>query len=230
MMDYDVTGKRIAVTGGGGRLGSRMVSAFAAGGAALAAIVVSDEEAARVPAGDGTRVDIFRADITSEESVTAVFQQIGRRLDGIDALVHTVGMWKAAPLAETTLEDWNTMLAVNLGSAFLCFREAAALMSLNGGTLIGLSSGQGADRGAAEQAAYSAAKAGVVRLVESVAAEYGPRGITAHAVAPSTILFDDTPGARGVRAEEIIGICSYLIAGGESLNGATLRAYGSIYP
>ncbi len=229
MNHYDVSGKRIVVTGGGGRLGTRMVASFASRGATIAAIVVSDEEAARVPVGEGGRVEVIRAAVTSEDSVAAAFREIGSLFGGIDALVHTVGMWRAEPLLRTTHESWNTLLTVNLGSAFLCFREAAALMGQKGGTLIAMASGQGADRGVAEQAAYSAAKAGIVRLVESVAAEHSERGIKAHAVAPSAILFDDSEGVRGVRADEIIRICGSLIDGGGGLNGATLRAYGTAY-
>lgn len=98
------------------------------------------------------------------------------------------------------------------------------------GQLVGIASGQGADRGVAQQAAYSASKAGVVRLVESVAAEYRDAGITAAAVAPSLILFgDEDPEARGVDVEEVAQLCVTLCGpAGTVHNGSVLRAYGSM--
>lgn len=125
---------------------------------------------------------------------------------------------------ETRLASWEKMVSVNLTSAFLCFREAVRNMD-DGGTLIAITSRQGADRAVAGQAAYSASKAGIIRLVEAVADEHGSRGINAHAIGPSTILFDEQ--GDGVRASELVTLAVYLTDHGASLNGATLRAYGS---
>jgi len=222
-----LSSKRIVVTGGGGRLGSRMVEHFVAWGAQVVALVVSEVEADRVPMKAGPRgpVTVLRADLTSEASVVGCFGEIREAFGAIDALVHTVGMWSGSPLLETTQEDWDLMLRVNLTSTFLCFREAARLMQEGGGTLIGISSRQGADRGVAWQAAYSATKAGVVRLVESVAAEFSENGIACHAIAPSTILFEEE--GDGVQANEIISLAAFLISSGGAMTGTTIRAYGA---
>lgn len=220
----DLDSKCIVVTGGGGRLGSRMVEAFAKGGARVTALVVSDQEAARVPHVTTGEVSVRLTDVIDEDSVATTFRDIAIEVGSIDALVHTVGMWSASPLLETTREAWDLMLRVNLTSAFLCFREAARQMN-GGGALIGISSGQGADRGVAEQAAYAAAKAGIVRLVESAADEFRTLRISCHAIAPSTILFDEQ--GEGVSASEIIELAAHLIVRGQALSGATLRAYGS---
>ncbi len=204
-----------------------MVERFGACGGRVVAIVMSDEEASRVPVSSSPpgAVSVKDADLTTEPGAVACSREIERDLGGIDALVHTVGMWSGGPFLETTQKEWDLMARVNLTSAFLCFREAARLMQSSGGTLIGIASRQGADQGVAEQAAYSAAKAGVVRLVESVAAEFTDVGIACHAIAPSTILFDET--GEGVRSEEIIDLAMYLIDCGSALSGSTLRAYGS---
>ncbi len=227
MASIDLSSKRIVVTGGGGRLGSRMVEQFAQNGARVVALVITEEEAGRVPVGSAPEgvVTVKRLDITSEPSVESCFSEIGERIGSINALVHTVGMWSGSPLIETRLEDWDLIFQVNLTSTFLCFREAARLMQADGGTLIGISSRQGADRGVAQQAAYSATKAGVVKLVEAAAAEFAEDGIRCHSIAPSTILFDDN--GEGVPAADIIELAAFLIARGASLNGATIRAYGS---
>ncbi|QXD14396.1 SDR family oxidoreductase [Rhodocaloribacter litoris] len=216
----------IVVTGAGGRLGRRMVQDFARHGATVAAVLRREAAAPSVPQEDG--VHLFFADATEEAAVEEVFGAIARQCGPPDALVHTVGGWEARPFLETTAAQWDAMLRVNLTSAFLCFRAAARVMQAGGrgGRLIGIAAGQGADRGAAEQAAYSAAKAGVIRLVEAVAAEFAGTGLTAHAIAPSMILYDED-GDKGVRAADLVALCRYLCTdAGAALNGATLRAYG----
>src|SRR5690606_29863362 len=115
-----------------------------------------------------------------------------------------------------------------LTSTFLCFRAAVRLMQADrsGGRLVAIASRQGADGGVAEQAAYSASKAGVVRLVEAVAAEYAGTGITAAAVAPSTILFGGA--GAGVPAEQVAALCAYLCSDdGAAHAGTVVRAFGS---
>ena len=105
--------------------------------------------------------------------------------------IHTVGMWGMAPFHETSLEDWRTMMHVNLTSAFRCFREGVKHMKAHAGQTIGMASAQGADGGAGQQPDYSAAKAGVVRLVGAFTEEYADDEITAHAIAPSMLLFGE---------------------------------------
>jgi NAD(P)-dependent dehydrogenase (short-subunit alcohol dehydrogenase family) len=214
----------VLVTGAGGRLGRVVVARLHAAGAHVVAL-----DAVR-PEGLPDDVPVLTADLTDRPSVQEAFAQAEASAGRIGALVHTVGMWAGQPLAETHLADWRRVMDVNLTSTFLCFREAAKRMEAKagGGRLVAFASRQGADRGVAEQAAYSASKAGVVRLVEAVAAEYEGR-ITAAAIAPSTILFgDEGEGARGVAAEAIADLCVYLCgAGGPVHNGAVLRAYGT---
>lgn len=220
-----LSNKVVVITGAAGRLGRRIVAQFAEEGAIIAAIVLNDEEARSIPFPEHAEGWAFPADVTDEEIVMACFEQIGRQFTSVDALIHTVGGWEAKPFLQTSAADLDRMLRLNLTSAFLCFREAARLMDSRGGQLIAIASAQGADRGAAEQVGYSAAKAGVVRLVESVSAELKDSGITAHAVAPSTILHDGD--GHGVSADAIVEICHSLVTStSAALNGATIRAYG----
>ncbi len=216
----------VVITGAAGRLGRRLVTRFAEEGAVIAAVVLNDEEARSIPFPEDAEGWAFPADVTDEELAKACFDQIGRQFSTIDALIHTVGGWEAKPFLDTSGADLERMIRLNLTSAFLCFREAARLMAAgHGGQLIGIASAQGADRGAAEQVGYSAAKAGVVRLVESVSAEMKGSGITAHAIAPSTIIHDGE--GEGVSADAIVEICHSLVARtSAALNGATIRAYG----
>lgn len=230
MSDIRLDGKVVVVTGAAGRLGQRVVDRFARQGATIAAVVRSEDEARSIPFPDGAEGwAFFPTDVTSEPNVEASFRQIGERFGRIFALVHAVGGWASQPFLETSGDDWERIVQMNLTSSFLCFREAARLMQGGTGRIIGIAARQGADQGRGGEAAYSAAKAGVVRLVEAVAAELEGSGITAHALAPSTILYGgEGDDARGVPAERLAELCLYLCSpAAEALNGATIRAYGS---
>ena len=213
----------VVVTGANGRLGRLVVGRLVAAGVLVAAL---DRETPDLAGALGVA-----ADAADEGAVVAAFNRVEHALGTPRALVHTVGMWDGGPLGETTLESWETMLRVNLTSAFVCFREAVRRMQAAGvgGSLVAIASGQGADRGVAQQAGYSASKAGVVRLVEATAAEGRAAGIAAVAVAPSTILYgDEAAETPGVRADDVAALCVRLCGPDASVHsGATLRAYGS---
>lgn len=216
----DLTNRVILVTGAAGRLGRVVVRQLEAAGARVAAV-------------DRTEMDgetfSLAADVTDEASIHQAFESIEAELGAADGLVHTVGMWAGTPFAETSVDNWETVMRVNLTSTFLMFREAARRMAGRGGRLVGITSGQGADRGVAQQGAYSASKAGVMRLVESIAAEYEGTGLTASALAPSTILFGgEDASATGVSVDEVASWCVRLCGPeGEAYNGQVVRAYGT---
>ena len=219
----DLSGHVVVVTGAAGRLG-RVVAAHLSD--AGAKVVGLDRQPHAV--GDHRVV----ADVTDPGSTAAAFADAADAVGEPDGLVHTVGMWAGGPFAETALADWRAVMDVNLTSTFVVFQTAARRMlgSEAGGRLVALASGQGADKGVAEQAAYSASKAGVVRLVESVAAEYRAHDVSAAAVAPSMILFgDEAEGTRGVGVDEVARLCVTLCGpAGNVHNGSVLRAYGSM--
>ena len=212
-----LTDRVVVVTGAAGRLGRVVVGRLAAAGAHVAAL---DREA--LDAGPFS----LAADVTDEASVRDAFDAVEAELGAPHAVVHTVGMWAGAPLADTELADWETVVRTNLTSAFLVFREGVRRMP-RGGRLVGIASGQGADRGVAQQAAYSAAKAGIVRLVESVSAEHDD--LTAVALAPSMILFGgEAAGTEGVSVDDVASWCVRLCGPeADAHDGRVVRAYGS---
>ena len=92
--------------------------------------------------------------------------------------------------------------------------------------MVAIASRQGADRAPSEQAAYAASKAGVIRLVEAIGAEFADRGVTARVVAPSMILFDGMDGP-GISAMDLARMCVDLADPTWPMaNGSLLRAYG----
>ncbi|MGB0649443.1 MAG: SDR family oxidoreductase [Rhodothermales bacterium] len=206
------------ITGASGRLGSVAVEGFLQAGYRVVGLDRSS--------GAQDATPVLAVDATSEDSVTWVLEEIRTSYGTPSVIIHTVGMWAMQPFAETELDAWQTMMDVNLTSSFLIFREGVRMMKETGGTLIGICSQQGSVRGTAQQAAYSASKAGVKRLVEAIGAEYAGTGLTAHAVAPSMILFDGDEG-KGVTANDLVEHFLHLASpAGASLNGDTLHAFG----
>ncbi|NNF57066.1 MAG: SDR family NAD(P)-dependent oxidoreductase [Rhodothermaceae bacterium] len=222
MMLPDLSSTTVVLTGACGRLGRVVTQHLVDAGATVAGLDTQERE----PLAEGVR--LFTADLTGEDAVVAVFDRIRAEIGSVGALIHTVGMWDGQPFAETSFADWNRVMQVNLTSAFLTFREAARHMQDTGGRLVGIASRQGVERGVGKQAAYSMAKAGVMRLVEAVADEYEGH-ITAAAVAPSTILFgEEDAEVKGVAVDDVAALCVYLCGPGGSVhNGTVLRAYGT---
>lgn len=234
MADTPLRDQVVVVTGAAGRLGQHVVERFGEAGSSLAAVDLSEQQLEQIAFPEGEEGSTHAADLTDEAAVERCFEDIANQHGRIDVLFHTVGAWDGKPLLDTSLDAWEQMIHVNLRSAFLCFREAARMMTRDTrehpGRLIGMASGQGADRGQAEQGGYSAAKAGVVRLVEAVADEFDADELTAHAIAPSVILFGEGSGQEGVPATRIADLGAYLCSGaGNALNGAVLRTYGTAY-
>ena len=210
--------KVVYITGSTGRLGTFLGNGFLEAGYH----VVGLDQHATSP----SKWPLIEVNVTNEQSVTAAFEKAVSTYGAPDAVIHTVGMWSMAPIAETTFENWNTHLNLNLSSAFLIFRQA--IRQMNGsGSLIGISSRQGVVKGAAEQAGYSASKGGLVRLAEAIAEEYRDSGLHTHIIAPSTILFEDGQ-TGGVLAKDLVTHCLYLASDkGRSLNGTVLSAFGN---
>ncbi len=204
--------KVVVVTGAGGRLGRRLVARF------------REAEARVVSAGNEGTEDLT-LDLANEKEVVDAFAQIHRVQGRIDVLVHAVGTWNEWPLLDTKLEDWERMIQINLTTSFLCFREAARHMVEGGGTIIGICAKSGLEAAVARGGAYAASKAGLMRLVEAVAAEHPT--LNTYALAPSVILYRDTADP-GVHAEDLVQLTLQLCSkSAGALRGTALQAYGT---
>ncbi|MBI4420850.1 MAG: SDR family oxidoreductase [Gemmatimonadetes bacterium] len=189
--------RTVLVTGGTGALGRAVVRQFAAAGHSVHVpwVVKAELDGFRDYLGSAvSAVQLCETDVTSEPAVASLFRAIESAGSHVEVLANVVGGFVYAALDDTDLATWDNMLRINATSAFLCSRAAARLMKANRwGRIINVSSGPALNRGAANMSAYSAAKAAVLNLSESLAKELGSWGITVNAIVPSVI---DTPANR----------------------------------
>lgn len=178
---FDLTGKVALVTGAGRGLGKEIAIALAEAGAdvRLAGRTVAPLEtaAAQITALGGLARP-WPFDLADETATRNAVQKLER----LDILVNAVGMRDRRPLAEFDMASVRKMIEVNLISAFLISREAAARME-RGGRVINLTSIAGPIARSGD-AAYTMAKGGLDALTRGLAAELGPRGVSVNAIAP----------------------------------------------
>lgn len=189
-----LTGKVIAITGGFGNLGVALGAAAAAAGAQVALIGRSAAPPAReLPRELSGALLLGNVDVTSFEAAREAFAAIVRRCAGLDVLVNGAGGFRWQTLADGDLETWDALYSMNLKTAVVASKAALPhLLARGGGRIINVGAAAGTTAGKG-MGAYAAAKAGVARLTESLAAEMKDHGINVNAVLPGII---DTPANR----------------------------------
>lgn len=170
--------RRVLVTGGGTGIGRVIALAFDSAGDAVT-ITGRRDGPLNETAALGKAIETRVADICDEASVAALFDQ------PFDVVIANAGMGTAGKLRDTTLDDFSTMLSVNLTGVFLTFRAALDGMG-QGGRLIAIGS-TASLQGGATIAGYAASKHGVLGLVRSVAQEVATQGITCNAICPGFV-------------------------------------------
>lgn len=193
----DLSKRVVMVTGASGNLGSAVVRGFQATGAQL---VLADRAADRLPglfpdlATSPNHMVCGAVDATDPDSVQHWVDAASARFGRIDVLANTIGGYMAGTAThETSLETWDFMLTLNARTAFIISRAVLPQMLRQGGGRIIHTAARAALAGTANHSAYNASKSVVVRLVESMAAEYKHDGVTVNCVLPGTI---DTPQNR----------------------------------
>ena len=181
----------VVVTGAAGFIGSRCCAAFAAAGADVAGLDLVDPAAATASVCEqGREALTVQADLADADQVRDCFARVLDWKGRIDVLVNMAGLYykiPRIPFWEIDIETWNSMVANNLRTAFLCAQAAAPHMRDAGrGRIVNVSSNT-AVFGMANFMHYNAAKAGIVGMTRGMARELGPFGIAVNAVAPGLV-------------------------------------------
>jgi len=179
--------KTVLVTGAGGGIGRACIHHFSEKGWRVIGVDRSDY-------GDDFPKNgrFIQADISHPDSVELIFQQARDFHPTLDALINNAAVQVAKPLVETTVEEWDSVMASNLRSVFLFVKLAYPLLKTNGGAVVNVSSVH-AIQTSANIAAYAASKGGLLALTRAMAIEFAADNIRVNAILPGAV---DTPMLR----------------------------------
>jgi 3-oxoacyl-[acyl-carrier protein] reductase len=180
------TGRVALVTGGSGGIGAAVVDRLAADGFALAIHYAGNrdraDEVSRRAREAGVTAVVVGGDVADQSAMAEAFDEVERRLGGLDVLVHTAGVMRLAPLVELDLDTFDEMHRTNVRGTFVVLQEAARRVR-DGGALITFSSSV-VKLALPGYAAYAATKGAVDAMTAVLAKELRGRDVTVNSVAP----------------------------------------------
>jgi 3-oxoacyl-[acyl-carrier protein] reductase len=191
-----LSGQVALVTGASRGIGAAIAAELAAAGATVVVNYASSPEAAaavvtQIEAAGG-KAWSHQANVADETQVEAMVKAVLEREGRLDVLVNNAGITRDGLLMRMKTSDWQSVIDLNLTGVFLCTRAVSrSMLKARAGRIINITSVV-ALFGNPGQANYSAAKAGVIGLTRSTAAEFASRGVTVNAVAPGFIESDMT--------------------------------------
>lgn len=178
-MPNELAGQIAVVTGGSGAIGGAIIRALAAAGATAYSLD-------RTPPADES-IPWLSCDVSQEACIGSSLDAIDEKHKRLDIVVHAAGISRDAVVWKLTLEDWDTVQAVNLRAAFLLVHHAVPLMRRGKSGRIVLIGSINGSRGKFGTAAYSASKAGLIGLCKTVAREVGRFGVLVNVVEPGWV-------------------------------------------
>jgi NAD(P)-dependent dehydrogenase (short-subunit alcohol dehydrogenase family) len=232
----EMTGRVVVVTGAYGVLGCAVARAFAKRGAhvALIDLAVTPPPALQAEFAAGHLL-LGGVDLGDVESTRRAMLAAALRFGGIDVLVNVAGGFQWQTLVDGSVDTWDQLYRMNLRTSVVACKVALpALIERRQGRIINVGAGAAAARAGAGMGAYTASKAGVQKLTESLAEELKDRGITVNAVLPGTI---DTPRnradmpdadfSRWVTPEAIAEVVAFLASDAAgAVTGAAVPVFG----
>ncbi|HEX7759662.1 MAG TPA: SDR family oxidoreductase [Caulobacteraceae bacterium] len=202
---FDLSGKTALITGGSRGLGLQIAEALGDAGARL---VISSRKVAELQdakahlEGRGITVDYVAADNSQDEDILRLADEAIVKLGRVDILVNNAGVGLGAPAEDHPIEGWDKVMNLNVRSLFVLSQQVAkrSMIPNRYGRILNISSVAGL-RGFAGTIAYNTSKGAVVNFTRSLAADWGPYGITVNALAPGMFPSKMTAGlfeANGV--------------------------------
>jgi 3-oxoacyl-[acyl-carrier protein] reductase len=241
---FDLSGKNALVTGASGGIGGAIARALHGQGASVG-ISGTRRDALEALAGElGGRVHVLPANLSSPEAVEQLAKDADAALGGIDILVNNAGLTRDTLAMRMKDEDWQTVLDVNLTASFrLCRALMKGMLKRRSGRIVNITSIVGVT-GNPGQANYAAAKAGLIGMSKSLAAELASRNVTVNCVAPGFIatamtdvlsqdqkekLLPAIPAGRMGTSDEIAAAVVYLASAEAAyVTGQTLHVNGGM--
>lgn len=186
--------KTVLITGGVRGIGASIALAFKQKGYRVCVAYSRDGESAKKISAQG--VEAYRADVSKEEDVKGLFEKVG----AVDVLVNNAGVSLIKQIQDVSYGEFDRVMKINVGGAFLCSREAAkGMIDRKSGLIVNISSVWGEVGGSCESV-YSASKAALLGFTKALAKELGWSGIRVNSVSPGVI---DTPMNAHFSEEEI---------------------------
>ena len=241
---FDLTGKSALVTGATGGIGGAIARLLHANGATVGLSGTREAVLRELATELGGRAHVLPCDLADAAAVEALPKQAEAALGQIDILVNNAGLTRDNLFMRMKDEEWETVLNVNLTSAFKLSRAVLrGMMKRRWGRIIGITSVVGVT-GNPGQANYAASKAGMIAMSKSLALEIASRGITVNCVAPGLIqtamtdALDDAQRARllaaipagRLGASQDVAACVLFLASPEAayMTGQTLHMNGGM--
>lgn len=206
---FSLEGKTAIVTGANTGLGQGIAVALAEAGANLALVGRSaPDETVDLVQKAGGKAHVIMADLASLDPVDAIVDETKAALGGVDILVNNAGIIKRNDAIDFTVEDWDSVMNINLRSLFFLSQKAARAMieAGNGGKIINIAS-MLSFQGGVRVPSYTASKSGVLGLTRLLANEWAKHGINVNAIAPGYFATNNTDALRAdeKRNAEILG-------------------------
>jgi NAD(P)-dependent dehydrogenase (short-subunit alcohol dehydrogenase family) len=185
-----LAGKIAVITGGAAGMGRTTSLAFAREGAAVAILDIqkeAGEEVEELIRQDGGRAEFIETDVSDAGQVDAAFDRVNEVFGSYNVLFNHAGTITVKPLHESTEEDYDRLMNINVRSAFLVCRRAVKEMSDNGGGSIVITASIASEMGYPLESLYCMTKGAVLQLSRTISAEYRDQGIRCNAVCPGFV-------------------------------------------
>jgi 3-oxoacyl-[acyl-carrier protein] reductase len=202
---FDLTGKTALVTGATGGIGSAIARALHQQGATVALSGTRREALDHLAAELKERAHVLPCDLSDKDAVETLVPNAEEAMGKLDILVANAAINRDNLLVQLSDQAWDEVIAVNLSATFRLARAAVrTMMRRRFGRIIGITSVVGVT-GNPGQANYTAAKAGMIGMMKSIAAEYAKRGVTANCIAPGFVTSPMTDKLNDKQREAILG-------------------------